>query len=108
MHRSSVWAVQGFTRWYVGDIDSPARRRRWSPPRRADGSARRLIAVAGHDPLRDDGMRYAELLPRRACRSNCTTPRPGPGFLAYPGVVPAATEAAERGFISLRKAIHQA
>ncbi len=57
-------SVAAFSRWYAGEIDLSD-----PPPGMAPGRAKNLaglplayIAVAGHDPLRDDGIRYGELL----------------------------------------------
>ncbi|MDT5282472.1 MAG: acetyl esterase, partial [Mycobacterium sp.] len=65
------------------------------------------IAVAGHDPLRDDGARYAELL---AAAGVPAEPHNAEtlihGYLGYAGVVPAATDAMDRGLSALRKALH--
>jgi acetyl esterase/lipase len=51
-------AVGAFSRWYAGDVDLSD-----PPPEMAPGRAKNLaglppayIAVAGHDPLRDDGQ----------------------------------------------------
>src|SRR5271157_5390522 len=59
-----VKAVAAFSRWYAGEFDLSD-----PPPAMAPGRAKDLtnlppayIAVAGHDPLRDDGIRYGELL----------------------------------------------
>jgi acetyl esterase len=102
-------AVKGFSRWYVGDFDLSD-----MPPTLAPGRAKDLtglppayIAVAGHDPLRDDGARYAELLAAAGVPvelHNAETLIHG--YLGYAGVVPAATEAAERGLSALREALH--
>lgn len=59
-----VKAIAAFSRWYAGEIDLH------NPPApMAPGRAENLadlppayIAVAGYDPLRDDGIRYGELL----------------------------------------------
>jgi acetyl esterase len=103
-------AVTGLSRWYVGDIDLTDIPATLAPARAADlsGLPPAYIAVAGHDPLRDDGARYAELLaaagvPVELHRAETLIH----GYLAYSGVVPAATEAAERGFTALRKALHE-
>ncbi|OHU95454.1 alpha/beta hydrolase [Mycobacterium talmoniae] len=101
-------AVAAFTRWYAGDVDL-----RNPPPRMAPGRAENFadlppayIAVAGYDPLRDDGLRYGELLagagvPVQVDNAETLVH----GFLGYAGVVPAATEAADRGLAALRAAL---
>ena len=66
------------------------------------------MAVAGHDPLRDDGIRYGELLaaagvPVQVHNADTLVH----GYLGYAGVVPAATEATERGLTALRRALHE-
>ena len=73
-----------------------------------DGAAPAYIAVAGHDPLRDDGARYAELLSAAGVPvevHNATGLVHG--YLGYAGVVPAATEAVDRGLAALRAALHR-
>ena len=104
-------AVTGFSRWYLGDMDLSQMPATLAPARAADLT--RLppayIAVAGHDPLRDDGLRYAELL--SAAGVPVEVHNAGTlihGYLGYAGVVPAATEAAERGLSALRRALHAA
>lgn len=88
-------ACKGFTRWYVAgtDLSQPPAT---LVPAVGDlaGLPAAYVAVAGHDPLRDDGIRYAELLagagvPAEVHRAKSLVH----GFLAYHGVVPAATEA---------------
>jgi len=101
-------SVRGFSRWYVGDLDLSD-----MPAMLAPGLAKDLtglppayIAVAGHDPLRDDGARYAELLSAAGVPvelHNAETLIHG--YLGYAGVVPAATEAADRGLTALRTAL---
>jgi acetyl esterase/lipase len=64
------------------------------------------IAVAGHDVLRDDGARYAELLAAAGVPvelHNAETLIHG--YLGYAGVVPAATDATQRGLAALRAAL---
>jgi len=65
------------------------------------------IAVAGHDPLRDDGARYAELLAEAGVTVELHNAETlVHGYLGYTGVVPAATEATQRGLAALRAALH--
>ncbi|OBK38345.1 lipase [Mycobacterium sp. 1245111.1] len=102
-------AVAAFSRYYAGEIDL------FNPPvGMAPGRAANLaglppayIAVAGHDPLRDDGARYGELLAAAGVPvevHNATSMVHG--YLGYAGVVPAATEAMDRGLTALHEALH--
>ncbi|WP_235010002.1 alpha/beta hydrolase [Mycobacterium sp. 3519A] len=102
-------SVGGFGRWYVGDLDLSEMPATLAPGRAEDLTELppAYIAVAGHDPLRDDGARYAELLTAAGVPvqlHNAETLIHG--YLGYAGVVPAATAAAERGLAALRKALH--
>jgi acetyl esterase/lipase len=104
-------AVRGYSQWYVGDADladPPAT----LVPARAEslaGLPAAYIAVAGHDPLRDDGVRYAELLTAAGVPVELHNARSlVHGYLGYDGVVPAATQATERGMTALRNALHSA
>ena len=102
-------AVAAFSRYYAGEIDllNP-------PPGMAPGRAANLadlpaayIGVAGQDPLRDDGARYGELLAAAGVPvevHNAETMVHG--YLGYAGVVPAATDAMDRGLAALRAALH--
>jgi acetyl esterase len=106
----AVGAVKGFSRWYASGVDLsdppatlvPARAKSFA------GLPPAYIAVAGHDPLRDDGSRYAELLaaadvPVEVHNAETLIH----GYLGYVGVVPAATEATARGLSALRKAFQR-
>lgn len=102
-------AIGGVSRWYVGDMDLSDMPATLAPARAKDlrGLPPAYIAVAGHDPLRDDGTRYAELLSGAGVPvelHNAATLVHG--YLGYAGVVPAATEATERGLRALRTALH--
>ena len=100
-------SCKGFSRWYVGDTDMSDPPVTLVPARgELSGLAPAYIAVAGHDPLRDDGARYAELLtaagvPVELHHAESLVH----GYLGYAGIVPAATEAAERGLQALRTAL---
>lgn len=101
--------VAVFSRWYAGEVDLSD-----PPPDMAPGRAKNLsglppayIGVAGHDPLRDDGIRYGELLAAAGVPvevHNAETMVHG--FLGYAGVVPAATAALDKGLAALRNALH--
>jgi acetyl esterase/lipase len=102
-------AIEAFSRWYAGDIDLADPPPGLAPGRAADlaGLPPAYIAVAGHDPLRDDGARYAELLAAAGVTVELhLADTLVHGYLGYAGVVPAATEAAERGLAALRAALH--
>ncbi|MDT5147978.1 MAG: hypothetical protein QOC58_2623 [Mycobacterium sp.] len=104
-----VKAVAAFSRWYAGEVDLSD-----PPAGMAPGRAAHLtnlppayVAVAGHDPLRDDGIRYGELLAAAGVPvevHNAETMVHG--YLGYAGVVPAATAAMDRGLAALRTALH--
>ncbi|WP_197415710.1 alpha/beta hydrolase [Mycobacterium sp. IS-1742] len=103
-------AVAGFAGWYAGAHDPADLPPGLAPGRASDftGLPPAYIAVAGHDPLRDDGIRYAELLraagvPVELHHAETLVH----GYLGYAGVVPAATAAADRGFAALRAALHR-
>lgn len=102
-------AIAAFTTWYAGHLDPSDPPAGLAPGRAADlaGLAPAYVAIAGHDPLRDDGARYAELLSQAGVQvelHNAATLVHG--YLGYAGVVPAATEATDRGLAALREALH--
>jgi acetyl esterase len=101
-------AIGAFSRWYAGEVDLSN-----PPPGMAPGRARNLaglapayIGVAGHDPLRDDGIRYGELLSAAGVAVEVRNAETMVhGYLGYAGVVPAATAAMEHGLAALRAAL---
>ena len=102
-------AIKAFTRWYAGHLDLTDPPACLAPGRAADlsGLPPAYIAVAGHDPLRDDGARYAELLSAAGVPVELHNAETlVHGYLGYAGVVPAATAATERGLRALRAALH--
>jgi len=100
-------ACKGFSRWYVGDTDLSAPPAALVPARGdLSGLPAAYIAVAGHDPLRDDGAKYAELLTEAGVPVELHNAESlVHGYLGYAGVVPAATEATGRGLRALRAAL---
>jgi acetyl esterase/lipase len=102
-------ATKSFSRWYVGDLDLSDMPATLAPARaeKLTGLPPAYIAVAGYDPLRDDGTRYAQLLAAAGVPvelHNAETLIHG--YLGYAGVVPAATDAMDRGLSALREALH--
>jgi acetyl esterase/lipase len=101
-------AVAEFSRWYARgqDLRNPPAT---LVPGRAESFARlapAYIAVAGHDPLRDDGIRYGELLAAAGVPVEVHNARTlVHGYLGYADVVPAVTDAVERGLSALRRAL---
>jgi acetyl esterase len=104
----AVGAVGALSRWYAGHVDLKNPPSTLVPARAEDltGLPPAYIAVAGHDPLRDDGVRYGELLAAAGVPvevHNATSLVHG--YVGYAGVVPAATDAVERGLNALRAAL---
>lgn len=102
--------LQVFYRWYAGGLDASNPPPRMAPGRASDfsGLPPAFIAVAGHCPLRDDGVRYAELMIEGDVDvqlHNAETLTHA--YLGYFGVVPAATKAATLGYAALRAALHK-
>jgi acetyl esterase/lipase len=103
--------IAGFSRWYAGDMDMSNPPAAMAPGRASDlsGLPPAYIAVAGHDPLRDDGIRYAELLAAAGTTVELDSAETlVHGYVGYAGVVPAATAATESGLMALRAVLHGA
>lgn len=103
-------AIADFSRWYAGELDVSSPPAALAPGRVENlaGVAPAYIGVAGHDPLRDDGIRYGELLAAAGIPvqvDNAETMVHG--YIGYAGVVPAATAALQRGLAALRVALHR-
>lgn len=104
----AVDAVGQFSRWYASGQDLKNPPSTLVPGRAADfaGLAPAYIAVAGHDPLRDDGIVYGELLTAAGVPVEVHNAETlVHGYLGYADVVPAATDAVARGLAALRLAL---
>ncbi|KAA1249496.1 alpha/beta hydrolase [Mycobacterium simiae] len=104
-------AIQAFLSWYVPGLDLsdhttlPAT----LAPGNADlsGLPPAFIGTAEHDPLRDDGARYAELLRAAGVPVEWyNEPHLVHGYASFALMVPAAAEATDRGLAALKKALH--
>ncbi|WP_373139380.1 alpha/beta hydrolase [Mycobacterium marinum] len=103
--------IDAFLSWYVPDLDVsdhtalPAT----LAPGNGDltGLPPAFIGTAEHDPLRDDGARYAELLTAAGIATEwCNEPNLVHGYVSFAVVVPSAAEATSRGLAALRKVLH--
>jgi acetyl esterase/lipase len=71
------------------------------------GLAPAFIGTAEHDPLRDDGGRYAELLSAAGVPvQHSNEPTMVHGYVSLALASPAAAEAADRGLAALKAALH--
>ncbi|OBJ80274.1 alpha/beta hydrolase [Mycobacterium colombiense] len=104
--------IDAFLSWYVPDLDltdPKALPTTMAPANAADlsGLAPAYIGTAEHDPLRDDGARYAELLGAAGLPVELSNePTLVHGFVSFALAIPAAAEATERGLTALHKALH--
>ncbi|MGD1237678.1 alpha/beta hydrolase [Mycobacterium seoulense] len=104
--------IDAFLSWYLPDIDisDPASLPvTLAPANAADlsGLPPAYIATAEHDPLRDDGARYAELLDAAGVPAELSNePNLVHGYASFALVIPAAGDATDRGLAALKKALH--
>jgi acetyl esterase len=104
--------IDTFLSWYLPDLDINDPRAlptTLAPANAADlsGLPPAYIGTAEHDPLRDDGARYAELLNAAGVPTELSNePTMVHGYVSFSLVIPAAAEATHRGLAALRKALH--
>jgi acetyl esterase len=104
--------IDAFLLWYLPgvDITDPTTLPTTLAPAYApdlSGLPPAYIGTAEHDPLRDDGARYAELLNRAGVPAELSNePTLVHGYASFALVIPAAAEATGRGIAALRKALH--
>jgi acetyl esterase/lipase len=104
--------IDAFLSWYLPDLDitDPKGLPTTLAPANAgdlSGLPPAFIGTAEHDPLRDDGSRYAELLNAAGVPAELSNePHMVHGYASFSLVIPAAAEATNRGLVALRKALH--
>jgi acetyl esterase/lipase len=104
--------IDAFLSWYLPDLDitdPKALPITLAPANAADlsGLPPAYIGTAEHDPLRDDGARYAELLTAAGVPAELSNePTLVHGYANFALVIPAAADATNRGLAALRKALH--
>lgn len=103
-----------FLTWYVPDMDfgDPASLPTDLAPANAEslaGLPPAFIGTADHDPLRDDGAKYAELLTAAGVPVTLSNePTMIHGYVSLALVSPVAAEAFDRGLTALKQALHAA
>jgi acetyl esterase len=104
--------IAAFVTWYAPglDITDPkALPTSLAPANAADlsGLPPAFIGTAEHDPIRDDGAHYAELLRSASVPVELSNePTLVHGYASFAMVIPAAAEATDRGLTALKKALH--
>ncbi|GAB7145506.1 alpha/beta hydrolase [Mycobacterium riyadhense] len=105
--------IDAFLSWYVPNVDitddHTALPATLCPANAIDlsGLPPAFIGTAEHDPLRDDGARYAELLNAAGVPVELSNePNMVHGYVNFALVVPAAAESTNRGLMALKKALH--
>ncbi len=104
--------IDAFLSWYIPDLDITNPKdipTTLAPANAADlsGLPPAYIGTAEHDPLRDDGARYADLLNAAGVPTELNNESTlVHGYVNFALVIPAAGEATHRGLTALRKALH--
>ncbi|MCV7434073.1 alpha/beta hydrolase [Mycolicibacterium bacteremicum] len=104
--------TNAFLTWYLPgmDLDNPAALPTDVAPANAEslaGLPPAYIGTAEHDPLRDDGGTYAELLTAAGVAvQHSNEPTLVHGYVSLALASPVATEATDRGIAALRAALH--
>ncbi|BBZ14118.1 alpha/beta hydrolase [Mycobacterium branderi] len=104
--------IDAFLQWYLPGVDlsDPSTLPVTLAPANAtdfSGLAPAYIGTAEHDPLRDDGARYAELLSAAGVPVELSNePTLVHGFVSFALLVPAAAEATNRGLAALKNALY--
>ena len=105
--------TKAFLTWYLPGLDTsdPSALPIDVAPANATlaGLAPAFIGTAEHDPLRDDGGKYAELLAEAGVPVQLSNePTMVHGYVSLAMASPVATEATNRGLAALRAALHAA
>ncbi|HTX95311.1 MAG TPA: alpha/beta hydrolase [Mycobacterium sp.] len=103
--------IEAFLSWYLPDLDitDPKALPTTLAPANADdfsGLPPAFIGTAEHDPLRDDGARYAELLDAAGVPVELSNePTLVHGYISFALGIPAAADATDRGLAALKTAL---
>jgi acetyl esterase len=104
--------IDAFLTWYIPgvDITDPAALPSTMAPANASdfsGLAPAYIGTAEHDPLRDEGAHYAELLNAAGVPAELSNEQTlVHGYVSFALLIPAAAEATNRGLAALKAALH--
>ena len=100
-------AIEFFASQYTGDGAEVSVRSAPATAESFGGLPPALVVTAAHDPLRDDGEAYAELLKRDEVPVQLRRfDEMVHGFASFDGVVPATTAAVDECLAALRQALH--
>ena len=104
--------IDAFMTWYIPGVDitdPTALPATMAPANAADfsGLAPAYIGTAEHDPLRDEGAHYAELLNAAGVPAELSNESTlVHGYVSFALLIPAAAEATNRGLAALKAALH--